>query len=60
MISGIIGPVRDILFKSGLIDTIGKDQIFTEVKKAVFYIENLSPDNSDVDNEIAVQTNKRS
>ena len=57
MITGTIGPVRDILTKSGLIDTIGKDMMFTQVKKAVFYIENLKNTGIDPDNNIAIQSN---
>ena len=57
MITGTIGPVRDILTKSGLIETIGKDMMFTQVKKAVFYVDNLKTSDFDPDNNIAIQSN---
>ena len=55
IITGTIGPVRDIIIKSTLIDTIGKEMMFTQVKKAVYYIDNIS-DAID-DNNIALQSN---
>ncbi len=35
MISGAIGPVRDLLFKSGLMDRIGKGNHFMHIRDAV-------------------------
>ena len=34
-LAGAIGPVRDILFKNGLMDMIGKDHVFPHVHEAV-------------------------
>ena len=55
IITGAIGPVRDIISKSNLIDTIGKDMMFPQVKKAISFIDNAS-ENSE-DNNIALQSN---
>ncbi len=38
--SGVIGPVRDILSKSGLTDKIGKNNFFMYVHDAIRYINN--------------------
>jgi len=42
-VAGAIGPVRDIMFNSGLSETIGKELMFAEVNKA---LECLSEDNA--------------
>ncbi len=52
IITGSIGPVRDIIFKSNLIETIGKELMFTQVKKAICYIDNIT--NSDINHDIKI------
>ena len=45
-IAGAIGPTRDIIFSSGIIDELQKDFLFIKTKEAVDYFdnpENLSP-----------------
>ncbi|SHJ70164.1 sulfate permease, SulP family [Arenibacter nanhaiticus] len=36
-IAGAIGPTRDIIFRSGLIDYLGKENLFITIKEAVAY-----------------------
>jgi SulP family sulfate permease len=54
--AGLIGPVRDTLYKSGLIDLIGEDNIFMHVHDAVVHYDQdskqLLPQNKN-----AVQSN---
>ena len=38
-VAGAIGPVRDIIFNSGLSETIGKELMFAEVNKALECLE---------------------
>ncbi len=58
MVSGSIGPVRDIIFKSDLIKIIGENMLFASVEKAVFSIDNKSFTSTDNVSKIATQTNK--
>ncbi len=44
-IAGAIGPVRDIIFSSGLIDSIGKEMMFAEVSNAVDCVESAGEQN---------------
>ncbi len=39
-VSGVIGPVRDVMFKTGLINEIGRDHIFMHIHDAVNYYDN--------------------
>lgn len=39
-IAGAIGPTRDIIFSSGIIDVLGKDCLFVKTKEAVAYFDN--------------------
>ena len=55
--SGTIGPVRDIIFKSKLIDVIDKKMMFSRVEKAMYFIDNEINLNENVDNKIATQVN---
>ena len=58
IISGTIGPVRDTLFKSKLIEVIGKNMMFSNVEKAIYYIDNQINMSDNTNNKIATQTNK--
>lgn len=40
LIAGVIGPTRDILFKSGLADSVGKENFFVTVAEAYNYCHN--------------------
>ena len=42
-IAGAIGPTRDIIFSSGIIDVLKKECLFVRTKEAVAYFDN--PDN---------------
>ena len=55
--SGTIGPVRDIIFKSNLIDIIDKKMMFSRVEKAMYFIDNEISLNENIDNKIATQSN---
>ena len=57
-VAGAIGPVRDIIFKSGLSETIGKDLMFAEVNKALECIkEDKAMDFERICKRIALQNN---
>jgi SulP family sulfate permease len=43
-ISDLIGPVRDILTKTGMSDEIGQDNIFMDLDEAVNFIKHEKPD----------------
>ena len=55
-VAGAIGPVRDIMFNSGLSDTIGKELMFAEVNKALECLnENKAMDFEKICKRIALQ-----
>jgi len=37
---GAIGPTRDIIFSSGIVDVLRKDFLFVKTKEAVAYFDN--------------------
>ena len=41
-IAGAIGPTRDIIFSSGIIDALGKEFLFVKTKEAVAYFDDPS------------------
>ncbi len=41
-IAGAIGPTRDIIFSSGIIDELHKEFLFVKIKEAVAYFDNPS------------------
>ena len=41
-IAGAIGPTRDIIFTSGIIDELHKENLFVKIKEAVAYYDNPS------------------
>jgi SulP family sulfate permease len=55
VITDVIGPVRDILFKTGIINQIGKENIYLNIQTA---LENLTSDSGTRYEEIALQYNK--
>ena len=55
--SGTIGPVRDLIFKSNLIEIIDKKMMFSSVDKAMYFIDNEINLNENIDNKIATQAN---
>jgi len=56
-ICSAIGPVRDLLFKSGLIDTLGEDSQFLEVHNAIQFHRNKADEEQSGWSEDALQTN---
>lgn len=40
MITGAIGPIRDILHKSGVIESLGSEKLFVKTHEAVNFIDN--------------------
>jgi SulP family sulfate permease len=55
-LAAVIGPVRDVLYKSGLIDLIGVDNLFLQVYDAVAHFDHAD-EQSDVPlRSVAVQT----
>jgi SulP family sulfate permease len=58
MLAGAIGPTRDILFSSGLIDEIGEDNLFVKTKDAYQQFQEADK-NSDLQRKIVTQTAKR-
>ncbi|MDH3709550.1 MAG: solute carrier family 26 protein [Cyclobacteriaceae bacterium] len=56
-ITGAIGPVRDVLYKSGLINQIGKDNLFMHVHHAVAHFDNVGDEQLELLKHHAVQTN---
>lgn len=44
-IAGAIGPVRDLMFKNGLLDLLGKDHVFPHVHDAVEHLIESIPEN---------------
>ncbi|WP_438424210.1 SulP family inorganic anion transporter [Aquimarina macrocephali] len=57
IIAGAIGPTRDIIFSSGLIDTIGKNNLFVKVYEAYDYCNNASKKTA-IQEKISLQTKK--
>ena len=55
-LSGAIGPVRDLLFKSGLMDKIGKENQFMALHRAVDYYQSENSENKNW-SKIAIQNN---
>jgi sulfate permease, SulP family len=57
-VAGAIGPVRDIIFKSGLSETIGKELMFAEVNKALECLDDYpAMDFARICKRIALQNN---
>ena len=57
-VAGAIGPVRDIIFNSGLSETIGKELMFVEVNKALECLdEDKAMDFERICKRIALQNN---
>lgn len=54
MICGAIGPTRDILFKSGIIDELGEENLFVKTHEAVDFLDN-GKSRSDVQQKIVRQ-----
>ena len=55
LITGAIGPIRDILHKSELVNVIGSDNIFVRTHEAVDYCESLKRKNS-IQQKISLQS----
>jgi SulP family sulfate permease len=55
VVAGAIGPTRDIIFKSGIIDELGKENLFVEVVEAVDVIDGRI-EKSELQNRIVNQT----
>lgn len=58
MLAGAIGPTRDILFSSGLIDEIGEDNLFVKTKDAYQHFQE-AVQNTDLQRKIATQSASR-
>jgi SulP family sulfate permease len=54
--SGIIGPVRDSLHKSGFIERVGADHFFLDVQSAINYLDNGAKSKSKQNLSNALQT----
>ena len=59
MLAGVIGPVRDILYKAGLRELIGKDNLFLHVQQAIDDYHNRMDERSERLQAKALQTNVR-
>ncbi|MEX1003719.1 MAG: solute carrier family 26 protein [Crocinitomicaceae bacterium] len=55
MISGAIGPTRDKLFKNGIIDELGEENLFIQTHEAVDFLDKGKA-NTDMQNKIVRQT----
>ena len=55
-LASAIGPVRDILYKSGLIDVIGEENLFVNVHDAVTHFDSRDQDYDF--SQVAIQTNE--
>ena len=55
LIAGAIGPTRDILHSSGLIETIGEENLFVRTHEAVDYCESLKTKTS-IQQKISLQS----
>ncbi len=57
-LSGLTGPVRDILNKSGLMEAIGRDHFFLRIEDAINAFDNIHfADDHRIESKAAVQTN---
>ncbi|MGB5402701.1 MAG: solute carrier family 26 protein [Robiginitalea sp.] len=54
-VAGAIGPTRDILYTSGLIEDIGKENLFTNTNEAFSHLRMLG-ERSEIETRIATQT----
>jgi SulP family sulfate permease len=54
-VAGAIGPTRDILYTSGLIEDIGKENMFTNTNEAFSHLRMLG-ERSEIETRIATQT----
>lgn len=54
LLTGALGPTRDIMYKSGIIEAIGEDNIFVQTLEAVEYIDKGTI-HTDVQKKIAQQ-----
>ena len=43
MIAAATGPTRDILFKTGVVDLLGQENLFVRVVEAVEYVDGVHP-----------------
>jgi len=57
MLAGAIGPMRDILYSSGLIHQIGKENLFVSTYEAYEHCMDTSP-KSEIEDKVATQTQK--
>lgn len=58
MLAGAIGPTRDILYSSGLIDEIGEENLFVKTKDAFYHYQELSQ-SSEIHRKIVTQSTNR-
>jgi SulP family sulfate permease len=58
VVAGAIGPTRDILHTSGLIDDIGRENLFANTNEAYTHLKMLG-DRSEIETRIATQTANR-
>ncbi|MEO0527872.1 MAG: SulP family inorganic anion transporter, partial [Bacteroidota bacterium] len=54
-IAGAIGPTRDIIFRGGIIDTLGRENLFVRIKEAVNYFDDPSSTVSVLQEKVANQ-----
>ncbi len=54
MVAGAIGPLRDILYSSGLINQLGKEQLFVSTAEAYEHCV-ASSEKSEIENKVATQ-----
>jgi SulP family sulfate permease len=57
-VAGAIGPARDILYTSGLIEEIGRENLFVNTNEAYTHLSKLE-DRSEIETRIATQTVSR-
>ncbi|MBT8184376.1 MAG: STAS domain-containing protein, partial [Eudoraea sp.] len=57
LVSGAIGPIRDIFYTSGLIDDIGKENLFVKTNEAFEHCQTLSR-KSAIEEKITLQSKK--
>ena len=57
LVSGAIGPIRDIFYTSGLIDDIGKDNLFVKTNEAFEHCQTLSAKTA-IEEKITLQSKK--
>ena len=56
-VTGAIGPVRDVMFRSSLINQIGKDHLFMHVHDAVQHFDEVGSEQQEMLKQHAIQTN---